>query len=461
VGFEDYTWPMQKKEDKPFEHQKETVEFILRNKRSYILSDMGTGKTLCPLWAFDILWRIQRVKRMLIVTPLSTLKVVWVNEIFRNFPHLRYAVAHGSPSIRTAAMRGNAHIVIINHDGIKSVEEEILRAGFDIIVIDELTAFKNGMNDRSKCMQRISKKVKAVWGLTGNPTPNAPTEAYGQAKVVNPANPFLPRYYTQFKEMVEVEIAPYVTVPKPEAKDIVFKVLQPAIRFERDKCIDLPPAFYQDVEIEMTGEQQRAYDAIKKELLYEYDNGQITAVNAAVKLSKLLQISAGSVKDDTGTLYHLDTTSKMDDIMEIFDELGRTKLIVVSAFRASVERLTDAFKEKKIKCEYIHGDVSSNKRAGIIDNFQGGDLQILVVQPQAVAHGVTLHVANTTIWQSYVASGETYLQMNARITRAGQLRKQYIRHQVCSKAEQHVLNILTRKTDMSSSILKLFADRDL
>jgi len=437
-----------------------TVEFLLRNKRAYVLSDLGTGKTLCPLWAYDILHQLGKVKRMLVVSPLSTVRFVWAAEIFNNFPHIKHGVAHGNYASRVSVIHSTAQIVIINFDGVKSCEEELIKAEFDIVVIDELTAYKNFNNDRSKAMHRLlaKGKPKAVWGMTGAPTPNSPSEAFGQAKVVNPDNPFLPRYFTKFKAMVETEVAPYVWVPKHDAKQTVFKVLQPAIRFEMDKCIDLPPCTYQDVPIGLSKEQAEVYESVKKELYYEYDEGEITAVNAAVKLSKLLQVSAGSVKDSNGCVLHLDISPKIDDIMETFYELGKTKLIIVSAFRASVERLCDIFKGEKFRSEFIHSDVSLTERTRIMDSFQNGNLQFLTIQPQTISHGVTLTACNTMIWQSYVASGETYNQVNGRIRRAGQTRKQFIRRQVSSQAEKHLVNLLDGKMDGSKEILKMFTD---
>lgn len=431
------------------------------NKRAYVLSDLGTGKTLCPLWAFDILYRMGKLRKMLIIAPLSTIRFTWGAEIFNNLPHLKYSIAHGNYATRVKAIRDNVQFVIINHDGIKSCIDDLIAEKFDIIVVDELTAFKNAQSDRSKIMQKLAKSSRALWGMTGAPTPNSPCEAFGQAKVVNPDNPFLPRYYTKFRQMVEVEVAPYVYIPKPEAKAIVNKVLQPSIRYERDKCLDLPPCTYQDITIGMSKEQTEVYNQIKKELLYEYEHGDITAVNAAVKFSKLLQVSAGSVKNSEGGILHLDISNKIEDILETFSELGKTKIIIASAFVASVERLCDVFQKEKIRCELIHSDVSMNERTRIMDHFQNHNLQMIVIQPQTVSHGVTLTASSTLVWQSYVASGETYTQVNGRITRAGQTKKQYIRRQVCSKAERRMLDILDDKGDMSKAVLQTFVDNFL
>jgi SNF2 family DNA or RNA helicase len=176
---------------------------------------------------------------------------------------------------------------------------------------------------------------------------------------------------------------------------------------------------------------------------------------------KLLQISAGSVKQDDGSILHLNIDPKLDDIMEIYEESGHDKQIIVSAFRASVERICSDLKARGMKVEYIHGGVDVNTRAKILHAFQHGDLEGLVVQPQAVAHGITLTSCNTITWQSYITSGEVWIQMNGRITRAGQERKQYVRRQCCSKVEQKLIAMLEGKINLSGAVLKMFETGDL
>jgi SNF2 family DNA or RNA helicase len=460
-SYAEYDWPLKDPNRRPWENQKLTTEFLLRNKRAYVLNEMRTGKTLSVLWACDLLIQNQKIRKVLVVSPLSTIKVVWAQSIFDNFPHLKYAIAHGNRDTRIRAIKSDAQFVIINHDGIKSVPTELINERFDIMVIDELTAYKNATSDRSSIMRTIAGSIPAVWGLTGDPTPNSPSEAFGEAKVVNPGNPALPRYFTKFKNMVEQEIAPYVWVPRYNAKEIVYSVLQPSIRFTRAECFDIPPVVHRTVNVEMSPTQAVAYKAVKDELYHQYDRGEITIVNAAVKLSKLLQISAGAVKNDLGEIYYLDDGPKFDQILETFEEDGSKKLVIASAFRASVEHLCSRLKKEKIKCQYIHGGVSSNARASIMTDFQTGDLQILVVQPQAVSHGTCFDASHITIWHSLITSGETYGQMNDRIVSASQVQKQFIDHLICSKADEHALGIVSKKKENSAEILALFANREL
>jgi len=218
---------------------------------------------------------------------------------------------------------------------------------------------------------------------------------------------------------------------------------------------------HQYLDVPMTGEQNRLYAAMKRELYAQYEAGEITAVNAGVLLMRLLQISAGAVTDTNGEICYCDSEGKIDAILETFESLGRTKLIVVAAFVAVVERLNQVMTDKGIRCDYIHGGVNVRKRTEIIDRFQHGDLQMIVLQPAATSHGVTLTASSTIVWHSLVASGEVYNQMNARITRAGQDKKQFVIHLISSAAEKRLVRILEGKTNMANEIMKLFADKEL
>ncbi len=458
VPFENYGWPMKHDWMKPFSHQVETCKFFLLNKRAYCFSDLGTGKTLSALWAADFLFLNKKIRKVLIVSPLSTLQAVWGQEIFQALKGRKYAIAHGTRDYRTSMIQSNVEFVIINHDGVVAMEDVIIREKFDIIIVDELTAFKKHTNERSKAMTRIAKKAKAVWGLTGAPTPNSPTEAFGQARVVNPFNPHLPRYFGQFEKMVVEPLTAFIDVPKVGSSILVSQLLQPAIRFERDKCIDIPPVQYQKTIVPLSSEQRKAYDSMKKELYLEWKEGMITASNAAVKMMKLMQIAAGSVKDDEGRVLKLDSSPRDDELWRIFEETGKTKLVVFTAFRASVEHLVDYFRKKGVKVAHIYGDVSQNLRAQHIRDFQDGDLQVLIMQPQSTAHGITLTASNIIVWYSLVPSGEIHTQANGRITRAGQTRKQYIIYLYGTQVEKRIMQILEGKDNMSTEVLSLFAD---
>ncbi len=458
IPFNEYTWPMRNPDHFPYAHQKDTTVFLLTNKRAFVLNDLGTGKTLSALWAIDFLMLNKKIRKVLISSPLSTIKSVWGNEIFFNFNNRKYAIAHGRRDDRVMAIRSKVDFVIINHDGLVTMERELRAEKFDVFIIDELTAFKNHKTERYKSAKAIADECKAVWGMTAEPTPNSPVEAYGQAKVVNPTNPFLPPLFTKYRDMVEEKLTTHISMPKLGAEKLVHRILQPAIRFERDKCVDIPPCQYIDMEIPMTEGQRRSYEQMRKQLLVEYDNGLITAANAAVKAMKLTQIAAGWVKDDEGKVHELDSSTRLDELWEIYQNTHKGKLIIFTAFRAAVEGINEFFKKKKVKSDFIHGSVAQNKRADLIAAFQHGDLNVLTIQPQSTSHGVTLTAADTVVWHSLVPSGEVYRQANGRITRIGQTRKQTVIRMHGCQAERRIAKILDNKGRMSDGTLELFAD---
>ena len=458
VPFDQYAWPMKNKEHRPYSHQKETTVFVLRNKRAFILNDLGTGKTLSALWAADFLMLNSKIKKVLISSPLSTLKSVWGNEIFFNFMHRKCAVAHGRRDEREYAIRSKVDFVIINHDGLITMEQELIREKFDVMIIDELTYFKNHKTERYKSAKKIADKCKAVWGMTAEPTPNSPIEAYAQAKLVNDSNPFLPPLFTKYRDMVEEKITTHMSMPRLGAEKLVHKILQPSIRFERDKCVDIPACQYIDLEIPMTEGQRKAYEQMRKQLVIEYENGLITAANAAVKAMKLAQVAAGWVKDDEGNVHELDSSIRLDELFSIYENTHRGKLVVFTAFRAAVEGVNAYFKNKGLVTDFIHGNVSANKRAALINDFQNGNLNTLVIQPQSTSHGVTLTAADTVVWHSLLPSGEVFNQANGRITRIGQTHKQTIICMVGCQAERRIRTILNNKGSMSKGTLELFAD---
>ena len=355
--------------------------------------------------------------------------------------------------------------MIINHDGIKIVEDEIIRQAFDVIIIDELTAFKSHSSERSKCMKRIAddahKRKAGVWGMTGELTPNAPTEAFFPCKIVVPHNQYLPKYFGQFRDACMTQVNEIVWVAKPEAPQIVAMCAQPAIRFTRDQCLDLPDTTYQTVEVPLNAEQKTWYETMRTKALVETEGQMVKAVNAAILLNKLLQISAGAVKDSDGNVIEIGCKERIDRLLEIFESTPQKKLVIFATYRATIEMLMRALIKEGIRAACIHGDVAQNTRNAHIENFQRGNLQVLVLQPQSSAHGITLTAASTIVWFSLIPSNELFQQGNARIVRAGQTRKTLIYMFASTKAEKHIAKILEVKGDMSNEVQRLFVERDL
>lgn len=288
-----YDWPASGGRS-PFKAQLETAAFLTLKSRAFVLNDLGTGKTLATLWAYDYLKSQGRANKMLVASPLSTLERTWADEVFRNFPHLNVAVLHGSREKRLKLLASpDIDVYVVNHDGVKIIGDEVLaREDIDVLVIDELATFRNQGSDRYKAMAKLCTPGRRVWGLTGTPTPHGPTDAWAQCKLIAPEN--VPKYFGAWRDQVMQQLGQFKWIPRAGSAEIVRRAMQPAIRFTRDECVDLPPCMYEERHVALTAEQNKAYQSMLKEFHAEYESGQVTAVNAGVKMNKLLQICCGA-----------------------------------------------------------------------------------------------------------------------------------------------------------------------
>jgi len=447
----DYNWPGK---FKPFAHQKQTSEFLTLNRRAFCFNEQGTGKTASVIWACDYLMKLGILRRVLVICPLSIMKSAWQADLFKFAIHRTCDVAYGEAKRRTKLINNGAEFVIINYDGVEIVKDAIINGGFDLIVVDEANAYKNAQTARWKTLRDINKTVKGMWMLTGTPAAQSPEDAFGLAKLVNPTN--TPKFFGQFRDSVMYKISTFKWTPKPQAEAIVHKVLQPAIRFEKSQCLDLPSVTYVERDAPLTPQQIKYYIMLKKQMTMSAGGEQITSVNAAVNLNKLLQISGGAVYSDTGEVVEFDVSNRLNVIQEVINEASHKVLIFVP-FTHTIQLLKNFLTKKGIPAEVINGQVSVNKRHSIIQRFQEeDDIQVLIIQPQAASHGLTLTAANVIIWYSPVSSVETYLQANARIDRPGQVNPMTVVHIKGSPIETRLYNMLQNNIAGHSKIIDLY-----
>jgi SNF2 family DNA or RNA helicase len=292
--------------------------------------------------------------------------------------------------------------------------------------------------------------------MTGTPAAQSPTDAFGIAKLVNPKN--VPRYFNSFRDTVMTKQGPFKWVPRPDAVETVHRVLQPAIRFTKDECLDLPDLVYAKRRVELTPQQKLYYEKLRKELLFAAADEEVTAINAAVKANKLLQISCGAVYTDDGNTLEFDIKNRYNVLREVIDETTN-KVLVFVPFQHTIGILTAALRKDGITAEIISGKVSPGERTKIFSDFQTKhDPRVLVIQPQAAAHGVTLTAADTIVWWGPTPSLETYAQANARIHRAGQKHKCTVVQLVGSGMEHRIYTLLDQKIDVHSKIVDLYGD---
>jgi SNF2 family DNA or RNA helicase len=447
----DYKWTGKLE---PFDHQKDTSGFLTLHKKAFCFNEQGTGKTASVIWATDYLMKIGRIKRVLVICPLSIMKSAWQQDLFKFAMHRSCSVAHGSADIRRKVLAEDCEFVIINFDGVAVIKEEIQNAKFDMVVIDEANAYKNAQTDRWKTLRDLVADTEWLWMLTGTPAAQSPVDAFGLAKLINPDG--VPKYFGAFRDKVMYKATQYVWRPKPDADKTVHEALQPAIRFERAQCLDLPPLTFVERDAPLTKQQEKYYNLLKQQMTMEAGGEQVTSVNAATNLNKLLQISGGAVYTDERQVLEFDVSNRLKIILEVIEESSH-KVLVFVPFTHTINLLNDFLTKKKISCEIISGKVSVNKRTEIIKEFQEKETpQVLIIQPQAASHGLTLTAANTIIWYAPVTSVETYLQANARINRPGQHNPMTIVHIQGSEVEAKLYGMLQNNITNHSKIIDLY-----
>jgi SNF2 family DNA or RNA helicase len=439
---------------KPFKHQEKTAEFLTLHKRAFVFNEAGTGKTAATIWAADYLMKKKKVKKALIICPLSIMESAWLGDLFRIAMHRSAAIAYGAAARRKEIIKGDYDFVIINYDGVEIVVDEIVEAGFDLIICDEASALKNVSTRRWKKISSIVKMNTWLWLMTGTPAAQSPLDAYGMAKLVSPDR--VPRTAGAWRDMVMSNVTQYRWVPKPRSKEMVFKALQPAIRFTKAECLDLPEVTYITRDVELTAQQKRYYQELKSEMLFTAAGEEVTAINAASSINKLLQISCGAVYTDGQQVLEFDVSPRLRVLKEVLDETEHKTLVFVP-YRHTIE-LVKAFLEKnEVTSEIINGDVSPGKRAEIFNKFQTqSDPKVLIIQPQAASHGVTLTAADNVVFWSPVTSLETYLQCIARIDRVGQKNKMTVTHLQGSDVERKLYKALHERKNLHSEMVDMY-----
>lgn len=456
-----YTFPKVSGRHDPFAAQRDTASFLTMHSRAFCLNGMGTGKTNSALWAYDYLRRTKQAQKMLVVCPLSTMERTWADSVFNTFPHLDAVVLHGTRERRQKLLKQDVHVYIINIDGLAAIKDELAkRADIDLIVVDELALARNSSTDRWKLLNTICNKqaVRRVWGMTGSPTPNAPTDAWAQCRLVTPDNASVPKYFGAFRDKVMRQLTQFKWVNRPEANDVVWQMMQPAIRFSLDDCTDLPEQTFITREVEMTSEQKKAYKDMLSKLATDYQGGQILAVNEAVKANKLIQIACGVAYGTNGEEVVIPATPRMDVLKEVIEE-SEGKVIVFVPLTAALESVAAELK-KDWTIEIVHGQTSKSERDRIFGEFQRQpDPRVLVANAAAMSHGLTLTEATTIVWYAPVHSNEIYEQACARVRRPGQTRTTVIVHICGSDIERRVYKRLQDKQSMQGLLLDMMKER--
>lgn len=471
-----YDWPRDRVLiPQPFHNQIETGAALTLWHRGYCLNEIGTGKTMSAMWAADYLMKAGMIRRVMIHSPLSTITRVWGDAVFAHFRGRSIAILHGSAAKRKKLLEQDHDFYVINHEGLdticdierrvirdRSTGEElgqrvvsvkIPRDDLDLHIVDELAAYRNATTKKWKVLNGLMTPKTWIWGLTGTPMPNEPSDAWAQCKLITPWT--VPDYFSTFRQMTMQKMTEHIWIPLPNAHEVVYKAMQPSIRFERDQCFDLPPCTYSNREVELTPTQRKHYKEVEKQLYTEVNGGSVSAVNEGVKAGKLVQIACGMVLDNLGAAHLVDCGPRVDLVEELIREAGH-KVIVFVPYHAPLVMLAKELERRGISVAMIHGGVSTGVRNTVFASFQNSrDPRVLVADAGTMSHGLTLTEANTIIWYAPEWSNDTYTQANGRITRAGQKNAQHIIHIAGTAIERRIYARLEQRSKLQGLLLEL------
>lgn len=389
------------------------------------------------------------VRKPLIIAPLRVARDTWPAEI-QKWDHLEgmtWSVITGTAQERLAALQKKADIYIINRENVQwLVEQSGTPFDYDMLVIDELSSFKSWQAKRFKALMKVRPFVKRVVGLTGTPTSGGLMDLFAEFRLLDMGQRlgrFIGQYRNTFfrPDRVNGPIV-YSYKPLPGAEEEIYRRIGD-ITISMKACghLKMPELITTNYEVEMSPAEQKAYEAMKEELVLSLPDGEVTAANAAVLTGKLLQMSSGAIYTDEGNTIRIHDR-KLDALEDIIEGMNGRPLLVGYWFKHDLQRITERLTKIGIPFERLDSEASMKR-------WNAGQIQVGLAHPASTGHGLNLQEGGSTIcWFSPTWSLELYQQMNARLYRQGQ------------KAETVVITHIVTKGTVDSRVLKALSEKD-
>lgn len=440
----------------PHSYQRFAADFIIENPVSALLLDMGLGKTSITLTAInELIYDRFEVRRVLVIAPLRVARSTWSAEIGKwdHLKALRYSIVVGTASERRKALSKPADIYIINRENVEWLAEEAA-PDFDMLVIDELSSFKNHQTKRFKALFKMRPKFKRVVGLTGTPCPNGLMDLFAEFKLLDMGQRlgrFIGQYrnaYFQPDKRNGQVIFSYK--PLPDAENRIYeKISDITVSMKAAEYLKMPELISNELSVRLSDDETAVYNALKRELFLEQDGQEITAANAAALSNKLMQIANGAVYSDNGTVTELHGR-KLDALEDIIESMNGKPLLVAYWFRHDCERICNRLQNLKIPFSRLDTDES-------IRRWNTGELPVALIHPASAGHGLNLQAGGSTlVWFGLTWSLELYLQTVARLWRQGQTSGQVVVLHLVAQGtiDERILRAISDKDDTQEALIK-------
>ena len=410
---------------KPHKYQQYAIEFIKQHPIAAILLDLGMGKTSIVLSCLNyLMFETFEVSKVLIIAPLRVARNTWSDEI-KKWDHLqglRYSIAVGTAAERIKALKADADVYIINRENVPwLVEESGLPFDYDMVVVDELSSFKNWNAKRFRALMKVRPKVKRIVGLTGTPSSNGLMDLFAEFKVLDMGERlgrFISQYRVNFFKPDRMN-GPIVYTYKllPGAEDRIYeRISDITISMKAEDYLEMPELISTEYKVYLDDSERAKYEELKNELVLQLPGAEITAANAATLSGKLSQLANGAIYDDDGSVnaFH---ERKLDALEDLIESANGKPVLVAYWFKHDLKRIEERLTALKVNFQRLDSDESIRK-------WNAGELQVGLIHPASAGHGLNLQEGgNTMIWFGITWSLELYSQTIGRLFRQGQKSK--------------------------------------
>lgn len=427
----------------PHDYQKYAIEYIKSHPVTALFLDMGLGKTVTTLTAIrDLMYDSFEVRRVLVVAPLRVARDTWPEEI-RKWNHLKdltCSVVVGTVTERRRALQQEADIYIVNRENLAWLYQNS-RLDFDMVVLDELSSFKNAQSKRFKAMKTMRPKVKRIVGLTGTPSGNGLMDLWAEFRLLDMGER-LGKYISQYRSLYfkpdkRNGMVVFSYKPLPGAEEVIYhQIADITVSMKANDYLEMPKLVSVAKEVTLSEKEKKRYDELKKSLVLELPGGEVTAANAASLTMKLSQMANGAIYTDDKNVVSIHDR-KLDALEDLVESANGQPVLVAYWFKHDKDRIQKRMEARELKESQDFADWNARK------------IPVALIHPASAGHGLNLQQGGSIlIWFGLTWSLELYQQTNARLWRQGQ--------QSCTVIIQHIV----AKGTIDERILKVLEHKD-
>ena len=441
---------------KPHDYQRYAIEFIENHPIAAILLDMGMGKTAITLMAVEyLMYEMFVIYKVLVVCPLRVTRT-WKDEMekWEQLRGTRYSVVTGTAAQRKKALEVDADIYITNRENVPWLVDKCdIPFQFDMVVVDELSSFKNHQTARHKAMMKVRPFIKRIVGLTGTPASQGLMDLFAEFKVLDMGERigrFIGQYRLNYFKPDKVNgpiVYSYKLLPGAEER-IYEKIQDITISMKAVDFLDMPELISNEYPVYLDDSEMQKYEEMKKDLILSTPEHEVTAANAASLVNKLSQMANGAVyTDDKNVITFHD--KKLDALEDVIESANGKPLLVAYWFKHDYTRIVERL--QKIGVDYMKIDTEES-----ITKWNNGEIPVALIHPASAGHGLNLQQGgNTMVWFGITWSLELYQQCVCRLYRQGQNERTVTIIHLISKGtiDEKIMKALSEKDNTQSSLI--------